>query len=136
MSEAELLTQFATLGQAFLSGLLATFTVVSAYLVALYAFLGNAPLPLKIVAFAFFTGTLILLGIFLAGSIFYADGVAVALNDIVVARGGSNLARVVVHLVNHKLAYFLAYASVATGACVYGVLFYLTFYFEWPRQGS
>jgi hypothetical protein len=136
MTEAELLSQFATLGQAFLSGLLATFTIVSAYLVALYAFLGAAPLALRVVAFAFFSATLMLLGVFLAGSLAYADGVAIALNDLVVASGASRPSRLVTDLSNHNMAYFLAYASVALGVSLYGALFFLTFFFNWPTKSA
>ena len=133
MTEAELLAQFATLGQAFLAGLLAAFTIVSAYLVALHAFLGNAETPLKVVAFVFFSATLFVLGIFLGGAIIYADGVAVALNELSASRGSTSLGRLVTNLVNHQLAYVLAGACVIIGVCIYGALFFLTFFYAWPK---
>jgi len=78
MSEAELVGAFASLGQAFLTGLQASFAIVSAYIVALYFFLGRAPLAMRVLAFAFFSATLAVLGAYFAGAMAYGDGIAIS----------------------------------------------------------
>jgi hypothetical protein len=131
MSESELLSQFTALGQAFLFGLQATFAIVSAYVVALYFFLGHAPLLMKLVAFMFFAATLVILGVFLAGAIIFADGLAIALTSV---GQPTYLGQLVTKLVNHDSAYAIAYGAVAIGIALYFALFYLTFGYAWPAK--
>ena len=131
MSEAEVVTAFATLGQAFLAGLQAAFAIISAYIVALYFFLGRAPLVMRIVAFAFFSSTLAVLGLYLAGAKAYGDGIAVALAEMQDKTSLSTLGKVVLWLINDPQAYLLLYASLGIGLTAYLTLFYLTFFYNW-----
>jgi hypothetical protein len=62
VTEAEVVAAFATLGQAYLAGVQTSFAIVSAYIVALYFFLGRAPIALRVLAFVFFSATLAVLG--------------------------------------------------------------------------
>jgi hypothetical protein len=136
MSEAELLSQFSVLGQTFLFGLQAAFTIVSAYVVALYFFLGHAPFVMKLVAFVFFTAALIILGVFLTGAIIFADGLAYSLTEASSGHQSTYLGHLVGGLVNHDLAYAIAYGTVAIGVTLYGALFYLTFLYAWPPKAA
>ncbi len=131
MTEAEVIAAFATLGQAFLAGLQASFAIVSAYIIALYFFLGRAPLAMRIVAFGFFTSTLAVLGVYLAGAKAYGDGIAIELAEIQTRTTLSTLGRVVLWLMNDPHAYALLYASLAIGLAAYITLFYLTFFYRW-----
>jgi hypothetical protein len=81
VTEAEVVGAFATLGQAYLAGLQASFAIVSAYIVELYFFLGRAPFPLRVLAFLFFSATLAV-GVYLAGVMAYGDGIAAALGVV------------------------------------------------------
>jgi len=131
MSEAEVVNGFATLGQAFIAGLQASFAIVSAYIVALYFFLGRAPLAMRILAFAFFSATLAVLGIYLAVAMAYGDSIAIALAEMQTSRKLSTLGSVVLQLVNHPHAYSLLYDSLLIGLAAYLALFYLTFFYAW-----
>ncbi len=131
MSEAEVVAAFATLGQAFLAGLQASFTIVSAYIVALYFFLGRAPLAMRILAFAFFSSTLAVLGVYLAGAKAYGDGIAVSLSEMQTKTSLTTLGKVVLWLINNPDAYALLYASLGIGLAGYLALFYLTFFYRW-----
>ena len=134
MTEAEVIAAFATLGQAFLAGLQASFAIISAYIVALYFFLGRAPLAMRVLAFAFFSATLAVLGVYLAGAKAYGDGIAVELAELQTRANLSTLGRVVLWLVNHPQAYALLYASLGIGLTGYLALFYLTFFYRWPKS--
>ena len=138
MSESEIVAAFATLGQAFLAGLQASFAIVSAYIVALYFFLGRAPLPMRILAFVFFSATLAVLAVFLAGAMAYGDGIAISLADMQTKGKLSHLGGIVLELVNHPQAYALLYASLLIGIAAYVTLFYLTFFYRWdaPRDAG
>jgi len=134
MSEAEVVAAFATLGQAFLAGLQAAFAIILAYIVALYFFLGRAPLVMRIVAFAFFSSTLAVLGLYLAGAKAYGDGIAVALAEMEAKTSLSTLGKVVLWLINDPQAYLLLYASLGIGLTAYATLFYLTFFYRWTSE--
>jgi hypothetical protein len=134
MKEPELINAFAALGQAFVTGLQASFTIVSAYIVALYFFLGRAPLLMKTVAFAFFTGTMLVLGLVMLGAITYADGIALALGQEGAAL--SVVGRAVIDMMDHPLAYLLLGMAIGIGAATYLTLFYLTFFYRWHTAGT
>jgi hypothetical protein len=137
MKEAELINAFATLGQSFVAGLQASFTIVSAYIVALYFFLGRAPLLIKTVAFAFFTGTMLVLGLVMLGAKSYADGIAIALGQERASGGLSTVGQSVIEMMDHSLAYALLGLATAIGAATYLTLFYLTFFYRWtPRRAD
>ena len=124
---------FATLGQALLEGLQAGFAIISAYIVALYFFLGRAPLVMRVVAFAFFSSTLAVLGLYLAGAKAYGDGIAVALAEMQARTSLSTLGKVVLWLINDPQAYLLLYVSLGIGLTAYLTLFYLTFFYGWSN---
>jgi hypothetical protein len=134
MSEAEVGAAFATLGQAFLAGLQASFAIVSAYIVALYFFLRRAPLAMRILAFAFFSSTLAVLAVYLAGAKAYADGIAIELEQMQAKASLSTLGKVVVWLIDNPHAYALLYVSLAIGVAAYLTLFYLTLFYQWSES--
>ena len=138
VTEAEVVGAFATLGQAYLGGLQTSFAIVSAYIVALYFFLGRAPFPLRALAFLFFSATLAVLGGYLVGAMAYSAGVWAALAELRGKRALSALGSVVASVISHPYTSVLLYASLAIGLAAYVALFYLTFFYRWrtPVDGG
>jgi hypothetical protein len=138
MTEAELIAAFSDIAQMFLTGLQASFTVVSAYIVALYFFLGRAPFLMRLLAFAFFTAVLAVLGLFLVGAVIFSDGIAIGLTEQSISGTASSATLIAAKLVNTDYAYAIAAAAVLIGIGVYLSLFYLTFFYRWraPTVGT
>lgn len=138
MTEAELIAAFSDIAQMFLAGLQASFTVVSAYIVALYFFLGRAPFLMRLLAFAFFTAVLAVLGLFLVGAVIFSDGIAIGLTEQSISGTASSATLIAAKLVNTDYAYAIAAAAVLIGIGVYLSLFYLTFFDRWraPTVGT
>ena len=134
MTEAVLVSNAREFGHIFLAGIQASFTIVSAYVVALYFFLGRAPFLMKLLAFGFFSATLALLGLFAVGVMLYADGLAIGLGEVAAQQPLSTLGRTLNWLVNHELAYWFTLMSFIVGCGVYVALFYLTFLYNWRRD--
>ncbi len=112
MTEAELIAAFSDIAQMFLTGLQASFTVVSAYIVALYFFLGRAPFLMRLLAFAFFTAVLAVLGLFLVGAVIFSDGIAIGLTEQSISGTASSATLIAAKLVNTDYAYAIAAAAV------------------------
>ena len=66
---------------------------------------------MRVLTFAFFSATLAVLGVYLAGAKASGDGIAVELAELQTRANLSTLGRVVLWLVNHPQAYALLYAS-------------------------
>ncbi len=77
MSEGEITEQIVMMMELTLVGVSVFFSIVSAYIVALFYFLRRAPMGLKITAFTFFSLILLFLGVFAAGAFNHA----IALHD-------------------------------------------------------
>jgi hypothetical protein len=132
MSELQLVSELSRIAHIYLAGLGTAFTVVSAYVVALYYFIHRAPLILKIISFAFFTCVLIVLGILMLGAAIYTDALAVALLRIGEGGATSELIGAANVILNHDYAYLLFGLTFAIGAAVYLTLAYLTYFYRWP----
>jgi hypothetical protein len=72
--------------------------------------------------------------VYLTGAKAYGDGIAVELAELQTRANLSTLGRVVLWLVNHPQAYALLYASLGIGLTGYLALFYLTFFYRWPKS--
>lgn len=72
MSEADITEQMTTMMELTLAGISVFFTIISAYTVALFYFLGRASMGLKVTAFGFFSLTLLFLAIFAFNSFNHA----------------------------------------------------------------
>jgi hypothetical protein len=137
VTEAEITEQMVMMMDLTLSGISVFFTIVSAYTVALFYFLGRAPIGLKATAFGFFTLTLLFLAIFALNSFQHAG----ALQSALVALGAEGslspvgrravepgwLARGIVDQAIRALIW--------TGmALVYFALAYFTFFHRWAAK--
>jgi hypothetical protein len=139
MSEADITEQMTAMMDLTLSGISVFFTIVSAYTVALFYFLGRAPIGLKVTAFGFFSLTILFLAIFAYNSFNHAA----ALREALVELGSTT-----------DLS---AVGEKAIGAGVYGrgeldklirgmmwlgmglvylALFFFTFFHRWPGRAG
>lgn len=82
MTEADITGQMTTMMELTLAGISVFFTIVSAYTVALFYFLGRAPLGLKFTAFGFFTLVMLFLAIFAFNSFNHAAALRAALVEL------------------------------------------------------
>jgi hypothetical protein len=82
MSEADITSQMTAMMDLTLNGISVFFTIVSAYTVALFYFLGRAPIGLRITAFAFFSLTMLFLSIFAFNSFNHASALREALVEL------------------------------------------------------
>ena len=137
MTEADLTTQMTTMMGLTLSGISVFFTIVSAYTVALFYFLGRAPFGLKATAFSFFTLTMLFLAVFAYNSFSHAG----ALRDALVELGKTTA----LSPVGEKAVGAGAYGrgdldKIIRGmmwlgmVLVYFALFFFTFFHRWPAR--
>jgi hypothetical protein len=130
MSEAEITNQLLALSGLALSGLSVFFTLFSAYIVALYFFLHQAPLTLRVAVFAFLTLSFFYLAAFARDMAEHARGLHQALADLDTQRpltaGGKAL-------LAHDLNTNLRWANIGGLAMIYAGLLYLTFFYRWQR---
>ena len=82
MSEAEIGEQLVGLMEVVLAGVSLYFTLISAYIVALWAFLTRARLALRVFAFAFYTAGVLFLIFFFLGVSSHHSGLVQTLQDI------------------------------------------------------
>ncbi len=139
MSEADITEQMTTMMDLTLSGISVFFTIVSAYTVALFYFIGRGPAGLKVTAFAFFSITMLFLAIFSYNSFSHAAALRAALVELAATTDLS------------------AVGDKAVGAGVYGrgvldemirgmmwlgmglvylALFYFTFFHRWQLRAA
>ena len=82
MTEAEAIEQLVEFQNVLLTGVTVYFTIISAYIVGLYAFLDEAGFLLKFFAFVFLTVSLVFLGALFFGAANFQAGLVDVLRDI------------------------------------------------------
>lgn len=82
MSEADITEQMVMMMDLTIAGISVFFSIVSAYIVALFYFLHKAPMGFRLIAFLFFSLTLLLLGIFAANCFGHAASLQAALVEL------------------------------------------------------
>jgi hypothetical protein len=85
MSEADITEQMVMMMDLTLAGVSVFFSIVSAYIVALFYFLRKAPFGLRLTAFLFFSMTIGFLAVFAANSFSHAA----SLQDAIIALGNT-----------------------------------------------
>jgi hypothetical protein len=138
MTEADLMQQTSDLMELTVEGIGVVFSIVSAYIVALYYFLHRAPAVMKLGGFLFFSLIVGLLVIFTAGAFDHAAAIHSALAELA-AKGALSPVGMAA----------LARGGVAGGvdaalkmiiwicfALVYLALSYLTFFSRWRSDQS
>jgi hypothetical protein len=137
MSEADITEQMVMMMDLTLAGVSVLFSIVSAYIVALFYLLNRAPFGLKMTAFAFFTLTMLFLAAFAANCFSHAASLQAALVELATATDVSPIGEAAVRdgLVDRsRLDQTIRWLSWAGMALIYAALTYFTFVHRWRRQ--
>ena len=136
MSEAEIADQITQMMNVTLQGMGVAFSVVSAYVVALYYFLYRAPLILKLGSFLFFTLVIAFLGFFTIGVFDHGEAITRALAELAQKGSLSPIGQAALQRgslgpgsIDEKLRWIIE----AGFGIVYVALFYLTFFHRWTH---
>ena len=131
MTEADTIPLLIEFMHVLLAGISVYFTIVSAYVVGLYAFLARAKLVLKLVAFLFFTLIFFFLMQFNYGAGVFQRGLVDVLVGLEATTGLSAAGQTALDSarsgMNAKVRTVMWLGSLAT----YLALFYLTFFHRW-----
>ncbi len=133
MNEADIVGHLLSFTEIFVAAIALTFTIVSAYIAALYYFIKNADLLFKVVAFVFFTGILAQLGVLLYGSTVLFNLLRLSGEMLVEKKEGSMLME---KYINAASSFPILVGSIfpwLLGISVYFALFYLTFIRKWDK---
>ncbi|MEE2567500.1 hypothetical protein [Hyphobacterium marinum] len=133
MTEAEVVPLLIEFMHVLLAGISVYFTIVSAYVVGLYAFLVRANIVLKVVAFLFFTLIFFFLMQFNYGAGVFQRGLVEVLAGLETTTGLSAAGQTALDSarsgLNAKVRTVMWLGSLAT----YLALFYLTFFHRWSH---
>jgi hypothetical protein len=130
MSESEISNQLLALSGLALSGLSVFFTLLSGYIVALYFFLHQAPLVLRLAVFFFLTLAFLYLAAYSRDMALHAQGLHAALEQLAARQPLSAAGQA---LLAHDLNSNLRWANIGGLGAIYLALFYLTFFYRWRR---
>ncbi len=138
MTEAEILEAAIQGAQAALALFSVFISIVSAYIVALYLFLGTAPFILRFVTFILLTAALLTLGAFAYNLQYLGEGMHTAWQNLPQRSTGMEslgppLIVRSIFLDGRELA---ALASWVFGGVVYLALAYATFLYRWPKPST
>ncbi len=137
MNEADITEQMVMMMDLTLSGVSVFFSIVSAYIVALFYFLRRAPFGLKLTAFIFFTLTMLVLAVFAANSFSHAASLQAALVDLGRRTELSPVGATAVRegVVNRGLLdEAIRLMSWGGMSLIYAVLTYFTFFHRWRQN--
>ena len=136
MTEAEIIEQLVEFQNVLLFGVSIYITLISAYIVALYAFLDEAGLALKVFSCAFLTLILIFLGAFFYGSARFQQGLVEALADL--DRAGapplSAAGRAALGNAQNGVDDWIRLSVLGAALAFYFALLVLTFWEGWRKQ--
>ena len=136
MTEADLTSEMVELIRMFFAGVSVFATLISAFIVALYAFLRRADLGLRAVTFGFLTLTLVLISISAFGAYRHAYGINLALADIRPVKRLSALGRMALEPTAGNV-FVLTSAEMLGLALLLNVgLAYLTFFHRYKKSND
>lgn len=134
MTEADITEQMVMMMDLTLVGVSVFFSIVSAYILAIYYFLRRAPAGLKLTAFAFFTFTFAFLAIFAANTFSHAAALQTALVELggrtelsAVGRTATKQSLADREALDHTIR-FMTWFGMGT---VYAALTWFTFFHRW-----
>lgn len=139
MTEADITEQMTMMLELTLSGISVFFTIVSAYTVALFYFLGRASMSLKLTAFGFFSLTILFLAIFAYNSFNHAQALREALVELGAAADLSAVGDKAIGAGVYGRGDLdkLIRGMMWLGMClVYVALFFLTFFHKWAGRAE
>ena len=136
MTEADIANQIIQMMGLTLQGMGIAFTIVSAYVVALYYFLYRAPVILKVGSFLFFTLIAALFVFFMLGAFDHGAAIERALQDLAQKGPLSPIGQAALtrgNLGTSSIDEKLRLTIEAAFGLVYLSLFYLTFFHRWTH---
>jgi hypothetical protein len=131
MTEADLTSQIVGMMEVFYIAGSITFSVISAYIIALYYFLHRSPWVMKIGAFSFFTLTLFYLGMSTYGAVRHYDGLLKALEELRTHEGLSALGNMALEPMADSVATYSQSVAAVVIIGLWITLAYLTFLHRW-----
>jgi len=143
MQESDIINQITQMMGVTLQGIGVVFSIVSAYVVALYYFLYRAPMILRLGAFLFFSLISVILFVFTKGAFEHGAALIQGLQDIAATQHHlSAVGQAALERGGALTSDWLSVSSVdadlrlvitASLALVYVTLFYLTFFHRWTH---
>lgn len=136
MTEADIIEQLVEFQNVLLFGVSIYFTVISAYIVALYAFLDEAGWLLKFISFVFLTVTLAFVGVFFYGSASFQMGLVAALEQLEQDQSVQLSPAGLAALSNYRSGIddWIRYVVAGVGGTFYLALAVLTFWNGWRKR--
>ena len=134
MTEADFTEQIVMTMELFLLGVSVLFTLMSAYVVALYFFLRRAGIALRVWAFAFLSFTIALLGVYSVGANRHNIGLRRGLEDLAAREGLSPLGTMAIEAQADLVNSVTIQSLWVIGLALYAALAYLTFLHRWPEE--
>jgi hypothetical protein len=131
MTEAEISNQLLALSGIAFSGVSVFFTLFSAYIVALFFFLRDSPLAMRVIVFLFLTLAFLYLGLLANGMSNHAMGLHKALADLAATKPLTAGGRALLEGGDSNMN--LRWMNVAGLGVTYLGLMYLTFFYRWER---
>jgi hypothetical protein len=136
MTEADVIEQLVEFQNVLLFGVSIFVTLISAYVVALYAFLDEAGIALKFFALAFLTLVLVFLGAFFYGSARFQVGLVDTLRVIEQAGdpGLTPAGKAALANADSGIDNIIRYAVIGVAGTFYLALIVLTFWNGWRKR--
>lgn len=136
MAEADIIEQLVEFQNVLLFGVSIYFTMISAYLFALFAFLDEAGFLLKLFAFLFLSMTIAFLAVFFTGSAHFQSGLVEALVVLEAdpAVGLSPAGAAALENARNGTDDWIRYAFLGVSGGFYIALSILTFWNGWRKQ--
>jgi hypothetical protein len=131
MTEAEISNQLVALSGLALSGISVFFTLFSAYVVALYFFLHQAPFVMRLIVFVFLSLAVLYLGMLANDMSNHALGLHRALEELSASKPLTAGGQALLHGGDSNVD--LHWMNIAGLAVNYLALLYLTFFYRWER---
>ncbi|MBI1366522.1 MAG: hypothetical protein GC153_11285 [Alphaproteobacteria bacterium] len=139
MGEADITEQIVMMMDLTLAGISVFFSIVSAYIVALFYFLHRAPLGFRLVAFVFFSLTLLFLAAFAANCFTHAAALQEALVELSARQPLSAVGAAAVHHGPADRAFLdevIRFMSWLGMGLVFATLAYFTFWHRWRDRAG
>jgi hypothetical protein len=136
LTEAETIEQLVEFQTVLLTGVTVYFTIISAYVVGLYAFLDEAGFLLKFFAFLFLTVTLLFLGTLFFGAANFQSGLVDVLREIDAdsARSLSPAGRAALGNADSGVDQYIRTGFLAASGGFYLALAVLTYWNGWRKS--
>ncbi|MEM9751628.1 MAG: hypothetical protein AAF869_11825 [Pseudomonadota bacterium] len=135
MNEADIVERLAEFLPNFLAGLSLSFTVVSAYIAAVFYFLRYAGFGVKLMAFLIFSIVLASLGMFVYLCAGYFESLKLGLQDLIEAGEVTQVGESIGEILSFQGVQYMIFVVWIIGGVAYLAMTYLTFLHPWRVAG-